>query len=253
MIKTATKAAFFASIIISAPMVAIAGAGHGDSHWGYSGHGGPEHWADISKEFALCGSGKEQSPIDISDAKTSNLPAIQFDYKPGSLEILNNGHTIQVNRAAGSSITVGGEKYELLQFHFHTPSENTVGGKAFPMEMHLVHKNAKGQLAVVGVFSKAGGKNAVLDKAWKHMPHHAGDKEKVASVSINAADLLPADRSYYSFKGSLTTPPCSEGVKWMVLKTPTEASSEQIKQFTKVIGANARPVQPMHERMVNMM
>jgi len=181
-----------------------------------------------------------------------NLPAIQFDYKPGGLEILNNGHTIQVNRAAGSSITVGGEKYELLQFHFHTPSENTVNDTAFPIEMHLVHKNARGELAVVGVFSRAGGKNAVLEKAWEHMPRKAGDKKMITSVSINAADLLPADRGYYSFKGSLTTPPCSEGVKWMVLKTPTEVSGEQIKQFTGVIGTNARPVQPIHARTLGM-
>jgi len=249
MIKTTIRVVFFASIIVSVPMGAVAGG----SHWGYTGHGGPEHWASMSKEFELCGSGKEQSPINISDAKTANLPAIQFDYKPGSLEVLNNGHTIQVNHAAGSSITVGGEKYELLQFHFHTPSENTVDGKAFPKEMHLVHKSAKGQLAVVGVFTKTGAKNTVLEKVWEHMPHKAGDKKMVASVSINAADFLPADRSYYSFNGSLTTPPCSEGVKWMVLKTPVEASSEQIKQFTHVIGANARPVQPRHARTLKML
>ncbi|NOY72624.1 MAG: hypothetical protein GXP14_09650 [Gammaproteobacteria bacterium] len=139
MIKTITTVVFFTAIITSVPMGAIAGDDH-DSGWGYTGHADPEHWANISKEFALCGKGKEQSPINISGAKTSNLPAIQFDYKPGSLEILNNGHTIQVNHAAGSSITVGGEKYELLQFHFHTPSENIVDGKAFPKEMHLVHK-----------------------------------------------------------------------------------------------------------------
>jgi carbonic anhydrase len=202
----------------------------------------------MSKEYSLCGSGKEQSPINISGATTADLPTIQFDYKPGSLEILNNGHTIQVNRTAGSSITVAGEKYELLQFHFHTPSENTVNGDHFPMEMHLVHKNAKGQLAVVGVFSKAGAKNTVLDKAWSHMPNHPGDKIKVASVSINAADLLPADRSYYRFAGSLTTPPCSEGVKWMVMKNPTEASKAQIAKFTDVIGVNARPVQAINSR-----
>lgn len=253
MIKTTTTAAFLASIIVSIPISAIAGGGHDDKHWGYEGHSGPERWADISKEFKLCDSGKEQSPINISGAKTSNLPAIQFDYKPGNLEILNNGHTIQVNRAEGSGITIDGGEYELLQFHFHTPSEDTVDGKAFPMEMHLVHKNAKGELAVVGVFFKAGDKNAVLDKAWEHMPHKAGNKELIASVNINAVDLLPADRSYYSFKGSLTTPPCSEGVKWMVMKSPIEASGRQIKHFTQVIGNNARPVQPVHARTVSMM
>lgn len=251
MMRIVTTAALFAFLSTGA----IAGKDHNgsDSHWGYEGQGGPEHWASMSKEFSLCGGGKEQSPIDISGAQTTNLPAIQFDYKADSLEILNNGHTIQVNRAAGSGISVGGEKYELLQFHFHSPSENIVDGKPFPMEMHLVHKSAKGQLAVVGVFFKTGAKNAVLDQAWSHMPHHAGDKKKAGSVSINAADLLPADRGYYSFEGSLTTPPCSEGVKWMVLKAPIEASKKQIEQFTQVIGANARPVQPLHDRKVQMM
>ncbi len=250
MFKMVITAAFFTSITISVPMGAIAGGGHDGDHWDYMGHNGPEHWADISKEFKLCGNGKEQSPINISDVKTANLPVIQFDYKPGSLEVLNNGHTIQVNHAAGSSITVDGEKYELLQFHFHTPSENIVDGKSFPKEMHLVHKNARGQLAVVGVFTKIGAKHRVLNKIWDHMPRKAGEKKMMASVSINAADLLPADRGYYSFNGSLTTPPCSEGVKWMVLKTPIEASSEQIKRFIQVIGTNARPVQPTHARRV---
>lgn len=253
MIKTATMAAFFTSIIVSIPVSAIAGSDHDDDNWGYAGHTGPEHWANIRKEFALCSSGKEQSPINISDAKTAKLPAIQFDYKPDSLKILNNGHTIQVNHTAGSSITVGEETYELLQFHFHTPSENIVDDNVHPKEMHLVHKSAKGELAVVGVFFKVGAKNVVLDKAWEHIPHKAGDKKVVASVSINVADLLPADRSYYSFKGSLTTPPCSEGVKWMVLKTPVEASSRQINHFTQIIGANARPVQPVYARVLDVM
>ncbi|MCF6337584.1 MAG: carbonic anhydrase [Gammaproteobacteria bacterium] len=252
MIKTISTVVSFAAIITSVPMGAIAGGGH-NSGWGYTGHAGPEHWANISEEFALCGKGKEQSPINISDAKISNLPAIQFDYKSGSLEILNNGHTIQVNDTAGSNITVGGEKYKLLQFHFHTPSENIVDGKVFPKEMHLVHKNAKGQLAVVSVLTKAGAKNTALDKIWAHMPSKAGDKKMLASVNVNAAELLPTDRSYYSFKGSLTTPPCSEGVKWMVLKMPIEASNTQIKQFAEVIGSNARPVQPVHARELSVM
>lgn len=132
MIKSTTTTDFFAFIIIFLPMGTIAGDSHDSGYWGYTGHTGPEHWAEISQEFALCGNGKEQSPINISDAKMSNLPAIQFDYKPDNLETINNGHTIQVNHTAGSSITVDGEKYKLLQFHFHTPSENIVDGKAFP-------------------------------------------------------------------------------------------------------------------------
>jgi len=253
MIKTATMATFFAAIIVSIPMAVVAGSGHDDAHWSYTGDNGPGHWADMRKEFKLCGSGKEQSPINIRGAKTAKLPAIQFDYRPGNLEIINNGHTILVKSAKGSSITVGEEKYELLQFHFHSPGENTVDGKVFPMEMHLVHKNSKGKLMVVGVFTRAGAKNRILAKAWDHLPQQPGDKKKVASVSINAADLLPADRSYYSFNGSITIPPCIEGVKWIVLKTPVEVSDEQIKRFSRIVGVNARPVQPVYSRTLYMM
>jgi carbonic anhydrase len=228
---------------------ANAGGGHG-AHWGYEGHSGPEHWASLSKEFSTCGSGQRQSPIDINGGMSAGLTPIQFDYRPAQLDILNNGHTIQVNRGEGSSITVDGERFDLLQFHFHTPSENTVGGKPYDMEMHLVHKSAKGELAVVGVFLKAGAENAVLGKAWAHMPGHAGVKEQVAAVSINPAELLPADRSYSRFNGSLTTPPCSEGVNWLVMKTPVEVSTAQVKQFAKVVGHNARPVQPLNKRFV---
>jgi len=249
MKKTATIAVLVASLGLSTG--AMAGGDHHGAHWGYEGHAGPAHWAEMSKEYSLCGSGKHQSPIDISKTTSKGLAPIQFDYRGTELDIINNGHTIQVNRGQGSSITVNGEKYELLQFHFHTPSENIVNGKAFPMEMHLVHKNAKGDLAVVGVFFQAGSDNAVLAKAWGHMPHHAGDQDHVAAVSINAADLLPAKQAYYSFTGSLTTPPCSEGVKWMVMQAPVQASQAQIEQFTHTIGANARPVQRLHDRMVS--
>lgn len=253
MTKIAIIITFFAAIIIFVPMGVAADSGYNDGHWSYTGHNGPEHWAGISKKFKLCGNGKEQSPIDISDAKIANLPAIQFDYKPDRLEILNNGHTILVKSTKGSSVTVDGEKYELLQFHFHSPGENTVDGKVFPMEMHLVHKNTKGEFMIMGVFTRAGAKNAVLDKIWNHIPQQSGDMKKVASVSINAADLLPTDRSYYRFNGSITIPPCSEGVKWMVLKTSIEVSDKQIKQFSRVVGMNARPVQPVHSRILHMM
>ncbi len=249
MTRIVTMATFFAAIIVSAPMTVIAG----NVPWSYTGPNGPEHWADMREEFKLCGSGKEQSPINISGAKVENLPVIQFDYKLGSLEILHNGHTVLVKRAKGNSITIGGEQYELLQFHFHSPGENRVDGKAFPMEIHLVHKNAKGKILVLGVFARIGAKNTVLEKAWNHMPQQSGGRKKVASVTINAIDLLPTDRSYYRFKGSITIPPCSEGIEWIVLKTPVEVSNEQIKQFSQVIGANARPVQPVYSRILYMM
>jgi carbonic anhydrase len=247
MKKIATAAIILAGISVSSQLMA---GGKDGAHWGYEGHSGPEHWSKISKEFGTCDKGTRQSPINITGGYSSGLKPIQFDYKTAQLNIVNNGHTIQVNRPEGSSITVDGEKFELLQFHFHTPSENTVGGKPYEMEMHLVHKNDKGQLAVVGVFMRAGAENVVLDKAWQHMPEHAGDEGLVKSVSINATDLLPAGQAYARFNGSLTTPPCSEGVRWMVMKQPIELSSAQVKRFAKVVGENARPVQALNGRFV---
>lgn len=229
---------------------AIAGEGHGHGHWGYKGHEGPAHWGDLDKKFATCKTGTTQSPVDINFSKLAKgkVNDIQFIYKDISPEIINNGHTVQVNYGNGSNIKVGGQQFDLLQFHFHTPSENTVNGKAYPMEMHMVHKNGKGELAVVGVFFKQGAKNAELEKAWKKMPQTAGAKEMLASVSVNAAKLLPANKKFSHFKGSLTTPPCSEGVNWFVMEEPIEASKEQIAKFNKVIGDNARPVQPLNGR-----
>ena len=241
-------ACIFATVTMSAG--AQAGEhGHG-AHWGYEGHAGPAHWAELDENSATCGSGLRQSPIDIAATTPADLAPIQFDYRDATLEMVNNGHTIQVNRGMGSSITVDGEKYDLLQFHFHSPSENTVDGQPYAMEMHLVHKNDQGQLAVVGVFLKAGADNAALAKAWDHMPDHAGHTEQAATVSINPGELLPANRAYRRFNGSLTTPPCSEGVKWFVMQDAIEVSAAQVKAFSKVIGANARPTQPLNGRFV---
>ncbi|OGQ51594.1 MAG: hypothetical protein A3J24_00950 [Deltaproteobacteria bacterium RIFCSPLOWO2_02_FULL_53_8] len=218
-------------------------------HWGYEGEYGPKHWGAMSKENAVCSQGKTQSPIDITGASHEPLPDIGFAYKPSKLNILNNGHTVQVNYDEGSSITLDNVKYNLLQFHFHDPSEHTVGGKSFGMEVHLVHKNAKGELAVVGLLINEGKENAVLAETWKNMPAKA-DEKKALSSKINAQDLLPSDHSYYRYTGSLTTPPCSEGVNWLVFTTPIEMSKAQIAAFKKIINKNARPVQPINARKV---
>ena len=226
-------------------------AGEGHAHWGYEGHAGPAHWAKLSDKFATCGVGTRQSPIDISKGRAvkATLSKIEFDYKAITPEVINNGHTIQANYAAGSGIIVNGAHYDLLQFHFHTPSENTMEGKPYNMEMHLVHKNKQGQLAVVGVFIKNGKHNAEIQKLWDKMPEHAGDKS-LANGSLSAADLLPKKHSFSHFKGSLTTPPCSEGVNWYVMDEPIEVSEAQIKKFASVIGHNARPVQSLNDRFV---
>jgi len=239
---------------ISGAMVAgsiPASAGESHAHWGYQGHSGPAHWAELSDKFSTCGSGTRQSPIDIrkTAAMKAKLPSIAFDYKASALEVINNGHTIQANYTPGSGMSINGKHYDLLQFHFHTPSENTVNGNPYPMEMHMVHKNSQGKLAVVAVFIKSGKQNARIQKLWDVMPGHAGDKKNIAG-RLTAADLLPTSRSFSHFKGSLTTPPCSEGVNWYVMDEPIELSDAQIRQFAHVIGKNARPVQSLNDRFI---
>src|SRR5262249_13286495 len=222
----------------------------GDHHWGYAGHGGPADWAAMSPEFATCKLGKHQSPIDIRGATTADLPAIAFDYKPVPLSIIDNGHTIQVNYAPGSSIDVGGARYELVQFHFHRPSEEKIGGKAHAMVAHLVHKNAEGKLAVVAVLLDGGGSNATIDAIFRHLPAEKEKAVAVPGVSIDASTLLPKDRGYYTFEGSLTTPPCSDDVQWLVLKSPLRIENAEIAQFAKIYPMNARPTQPTNGRPV---
>ena len=234
-----------------AASVFAAEAGH---HWSYKGEGGPSHWGKMEKEFATCGIGKTQSPIDIktSQAKAADLPEIAFDYKPSALKIIDNGHTVQVNYAPGSSITEGGVRYELVQFHFHRPREETIDGKAFPMEVHLVHKRADGKLAVVGVLLGEGSANPVIQTLWAHLPAEKEKETTLGEVSVDASGLLPASHSYYTYMGSLTTPPCSEGVTWFVLAHHTAVSRDQIARFGKVYDHNARPVQALHGRAVKM-
>jgi len=220
-------------------------------HWGYEGEGGPDHWGILKPEFALCGTGITQSPIDINKTYKTKLEAIEIAYKETPLKIINNGHSIQINYAPGSFIMVDGKKYELLQFHFHAPSEHTVKSKFFDMEMHLVHKNEQGELAVVGVFMKKGQMNKIIQVLWDNLPKEVNKENVVSGISVNASGLLPKERSYYHYFGSLTTPPCSEGVNWSVLKTPIEVSEAQIEKFRTIMGVdNNRPVLPVNKRFV---
>jgi len=222
-------------------------------HWTYSGQTGPGHWAALQSEYSVCGVGKTQSPIDIRDgvAKKSALAEIAFDYKPSPLEIIDNGHTIQVNYAPGSYITVDGKRCELVQFHFHKPSEETINGKSADMVAHLVHKDTDGHLAVVAVLLKTGPSNKLVETLWKNLPHEKERETAVDGVQVNAAELLPAKTAaYYTFTGSLTTPPCSEDVTWFVLKTPTSISSAEVSRFAKLYPMNARPTQPLNGREI---
>ena len=220
------------------------------AHWGYKGDVAPAKWAQLSPEFAVCGTGKNQSPIDIQGSIKAKLPKVPFSYQSGGNEIVNNGHTIQINYVQGSQITVDGDAFTLKQFHFHAPSENLIDGHSYPLEVHLVHLDAKSNITVVGMMFKEGKANPLLDKLWAQMPVKVGDKQTL-SKSVNVSDLLPKDRSYYRFSGSLTTPPCSEGVRWLMLKKPMTASKAQIEQFAKLMGhPNNRPVQPLGARFV---
>ena len=219
-------------------------------HWGYSGHEGPEHWGELDPSYGTCSQGKNQSPIDLTGMIESDLSPIAFAYQPGGGEVLNNGHTIQVNYAPGSTITVDGHVFELKQFHFHSPSENTIEGHSYPLEAHFVHADPDGNLAVVALMFQAGEMNAELEKAWSHMPGMAGEK-MMLPAAVDAAALLPHNRDYYRFNGSLTTPPCSEGVWWLVLKYYVTASEGEIEKFSHAMHhPNNRPVQPKNARPV---
>lgn len=223
-------------------------SGHGP-HWGYSGELSPDHWAALAPEFAAC-SGKNQSPINISAEIEAELPPVRFDYKQGGNEIINNGHAVQVSYEAGSGIELDGIRFDLKQFHLHSPSENLINGKSFPMEVHLVHADKDGNLAVIGVMFDEGKENAAIATAWSQIPRAAGDKNTLSS-KVTATDLLPADRDYFRYNGSLTTPPCTEGVRWIVMKNPMTVSKQQIEAFKTAIGfANNRPVQPVNARPV---
>jgi len=237
------------AVLLCFGVVQLVSAESGGVHWSYKGAEGPKKWASLSDDFETCGSGREQSPIDITDKLPDGQSDIAFHYESTPLEILNNGHTIQVNYESGSYIKVAGVRYDLLQFHFHSPSEHTKNKKSALMEVHFVHKSADGQLAVIGVFMDAGSSNADLNDIWKHMPRGAGETEQVDGITVNADRILPTVRDYVSYPGSLTTPPCSEGVRWMVMKERITVASSAVNKFVSLVGKNARPVEPLYSRL----
>jgi len=218
------------------------------AHWSYNGKTGPDQWGHLNPKYRACSSGREQSPINITHGKTKDIGNIRFYYKPSKLNVLNNGHTIQVEYDKGSSIRIDGERYDLLQFHFHTPSEHTIEGSSYPMELHLVHKNKKGDLAVVGVMMVVGKHNSAFESLWENLPAKEG-KENLAE-KINVAGILPPGERTFRYTGSLTTPPCSEGVKWNVLLSPISISNEQLLAFQDLFKNNSRPVQKLGKRVL---
>lgn len=219
-------------------------------HWGYAGLGAPENWGKIKSTYSTCATGKRQSPIDIRGGIKVDLEPIRFDYRTTEFRIVDNGHTVQVDVGEGNSITVMGQNYPLVQFHFHRPSEERINGRPFDMVAHLVHKDYDNRLAVIAIPLEKGMENPVIQTLWNHMPLEVGMDVSPPDVTINLANLLPQSREYYTYMGSLTTPPCTENVLWMVFKNPVSVSSEQIGIFARLYPNNARPVQPTNDRLI---
>jgi carbonic anhydrase len=223
--------------------------------WTYEGATGAQHWSELDPDWAACNAGKEQSPIDIRSAKKSELSAIRFEYKSEPLKyLINNGYTIRVNYhdapGSGNFMIVGDKRYQLTQFHFHRPSEEYVHGKPYDMVAHFMHQSSDGKVAGVAVLLKAGSANATIQQIWEHMPMTKGDEQEIAGVEVNPAGLLPHDTAYYTYMGSLTAPPCTEGVTWFVLKTPMEVSTEEISAFAQLYPHDVRPLQRLNGRVV---
>jgi carbonic anhydrase len=233
------------AFILASVLASVAG-GEAAHHWAYDGAEGPAHWS------GTCATGKAQSPIDIQakGASHKKLPALAFNYGPSALHIVDNGHSIQVDVDKGSTLSVGGVRFPLVQFHFHRPAEEEIDGHRSAMVAHLVHRDAEGHLAVVAVPIKDGASNPLVATLWRNLPAQKGHEESPAGVTINPAQLLPANRSYFSYVGSLTTPPCTEGVRWFVLKSPVSLSTAEIGTFAKLYPGNARPVQPVNGREI---
>jgi carbonic anhydrase len=230
-----------------------------DPEWHYAGDEGPDHWAELSPRFTACRDGRRQSPIDITSPARLVPPALQLQFPPASLRIahhehvadgINNGHTIQINYDDGDTLIVGETPYELVQYHFHNPSEHTLGGQHAPMEMHMVHRSAAGGLAVVAVFIEEGRHNSAFDPVWTNLPRARGVEVHYEHVMIDVDALLPPLWTSYRYDGSLTTPPCTEGVRWIVLTMPIELDADQIRAFTVLVHDNNRPVQPLNARAV---
>ncbi len=231
----------------------------GDPHWGYEGADGPANWGSLSSKWALCREGKAQSPIDIEKTLKADMPALRAEFKPAALKIIhhehmadvvNTGHSIQVNYTEGDSLKVGNQEFKLLQYHFHSPSEHTVRGKHFPMEMHLVHQSRDGQLAVVGVFVEEGKHNTSFDPVWSNLPNAKSREHHLEHVTVDVNKLLPPTQTTYRYDGSLTTPPCSERVNWIIMSDPVQLSARQIGAFQRIIEGNNRPVQPLNARQI---
>lgn len=226
---------------------ALAGDLHPD--WSYEGYTGPEHWGNLTLDFASCKKGKEQSPIDLTAAEEAKFSAPQLNYATQPLQLTNTGHTlVEEVSTAPLHLSFGGQDYNLKQVHFHTPGEHQLNGKSFPMEVHFVHSDADGQLTILGVLVQQGQINSTLQRLLQKVPLLKGETVTDQKAALDLNSLLPKIKHFYHYMGSLTTPPCSEGVHWLVLANPIEASAEQIQQLSQLMGKNSRPLQPLNDR-----
>ena len=255
--------AFFVLFILAACKKPADNAAHGRSarpaHWGYEGENGPEYWPTLNPAYAACGDGKNQSPINITRSAAGDAGAWKFDYKTTSpkiayhehvTDIVDNGHTIQVSVDGGSTLTTERGVYTLKQFHFHTPSEHTIDGSHFPMEMHFVHQSADGKFAVVAALFQQGEENVNLAKIIPHLPAAKGEKADLPAVRLELSFHLPDSKAAYTYMGSLTTPPCTESVEWLVFRDPVPASKAQLEAFASRLSPSNRPPQPLNGRLI---
>ena len=219
------------------------------AHWSYEGAQGPSHWGELDAGSLVCSTGSQQSPIDIQTTVRAELPALKIQWTKSADGIVNNGHTIQLNAAQGSTLTIGNDQFRLVQFHFHRPSEHLIDGKRFPMEAHFVHQNPSGGLAVVGVLMTTGAANPAFNKVVATMPEKEGPPTK-ADPAIDPNGFLPRDLAYYRYNGSLTTPPCAETVEWLLLTQPIEVGEADVAAFARLYPMNARPAQKDNRRFV---
>ena len=238
------------SLIAAAMIASVAFAKGGHSvHWGYSGENGPAHWGDLDEKFLMCKIGKNQSPVDLNRFVEADLPKMQITYAGNAMSVVNNGHTIQVNTMGANTIKVDGVEFTLKQFHFHTPSENHIDGKSYPMEAHFVHLDKDSNIAVIALMFEEGAPNKAIDKFLSKVTKEPGEPVQLAEM-FNPGELFPKNLDYYRFNGSLTTPPCSEGVRWLVLKHAVTASKEQLDAMRAIMGKNNRPIQPLNARCI---
>ena len=238
--------------ILSILLIFSCNSNHDHANWSYDGSTGPSHWSELSSDFIACVEGHRQSPIDIHAKNCKELRSasnLELHYVPSVFDIVNNGHTEQVNCLTEDEMVFENNTYRLNQFHFHTPSEHTIDGKYFPMEIHFVHLNEQNELAVVGLFVDEGAHNAAFDPVFEHLPTHIGEHD-IVPIPLNPIQFFPKNMDNFRYEGSLTTPPCSENVHWLVLEEHISMSKSQLSKFQKLFPHNNRPIQPLYERGV---